>query len=124
QLEEMVARDRNRAAVIFWSLTNESRATPERNAAVHQLAATARGLDATRLITAATNQISRPDAHTMVFDDPIIADLDVFGANEYIGWYQGVPSDLDTMAWRNTFNKPMVISEFGGDAKQGFHGGA
>ena len=124
QLEKMIARDRNRAAVVFWSLTNESRSTPERNAAVHQLAAAARSLDSTRLITAATNQISRPDAHTMVLDDPIIADLDVFGANEYIGWYQGIPSDLDTMTWRNTFNKPMIISEFGGDAKQGFHGGS
>ncbi|MBZ5580015.1 MAG: beta galactosidase jelly roll domain-containing protein [Acidobacteriia bacterium] len=124
QLNEMIERDRNRAAVIFWSLTNESRATPERNAAVHQLAATARSLDSTRLITAATNQISRPDPHTMLLDDPIIADLDVFGVNEYIGWYQGLPADLDTMTWRNPFNKPMVVSEFGGDAKQGFHGEA
>src|SRR5262249_256542 len=51
-----------------------------------------------------------------------IADLDVFGINEYIGWYQQIPSDLDQMTWRNTFNKPMIVSEFGGDAKQGFHG--
>jgi len=122
QLEAMIARDRNRAASIFWSLTNESRATPERNAAIHELAAAARSLDGTRLLTAATNQIKRPDAHTMVLDDPIIADLDVFGVNEYIGWYQGIPSDLDSMAWRNTFNKPMIVSEFGGDARQGFHG--
>jgi beta-glucuronidase len=124
QLGEMIARDRNRAAVVFWSLTNESGATPARNAFIHELAAAARSLDNTRLITAATNQITRPDAHTMVLDDPIIADLDVFGTNEYIGWYQGVPSDLDTMTWRNTFNKPMIVSEFGGDAKLGFHGGA
>jgi len=124
QLGEMIARDRNRAAVVFWSLTNESGTTPARNAAVHELAARARSLDNTRLITAATNQITQPDAHTMVLDDPIIADLDVVGVNEYIGWYQGVPSDLDTMTWRNTFNKPVIVSEFGGDAKHGFHGGA
>lgn len=124
QLGEMIARDRNRAAVVFWSLTNESAATLERNAAVHELAVKARSLDNTRLITAATNQITRPDAHTMVLDDPIIRDLDVVGVNEYIGWYQGVPSDLDTMTWRNAFNKPVIVSEFGGDAKQGFHGGA
>ncbi|MBV8729838.1 MAG: beta-glucuronidase [Acidobacteriia bacterium] len=122
QLESMIARDRNRAAVILWSLTNESGITPERNAAVRKLAAAARSLDPTRLLTAATNQVSRPDAHTMALDDPIIADLDVAGINEYVGWYQGVPSDLDTMAWRNTFNKPVIISEFGGDARQGFHG--
>ncbi len=124
QLGEMIARDRNRAAVVFWSLTNESGATPARNAAVHELAAAARGLDNTRLITAATNQIGRPDAHTMVLDDPIIADLDVAGINEYIGWYTGATADLDTMTWQNTFNKPVIVSEFGGDAKQGSHGSA
>lgn len=124
QLGEMIGRDKNRAAVIFWSLTNESRPTPERNAAVHELAAAARSLDSTRLITAATNQFRRADAHTMVLDDPIIADLDLFGLNEYVGWYNGVISDMDTMEWRNPFNKPMIVSEFGGDARQGVHGGA
>ena len=124
QLEEMIGRDRNRAAVALWSLTNESRATPERNEFIHELATLARSLDSSRLITAATNQISRPDPHTMTLDDPIIADLDVFGVNEYIGWYQGLPTDLDSMTWRNTYNKPMIVSEFGGDAKQGFHGAA
>ena len=122
QLEEMIARDHNRSSIIFWSITNESAKSPERNAFLHELAAAARTLDGTRLITAATNQSSRPEPHKMVIDDPLIADLDVVGLNEYIGWYDGVPADLDLTSWSNPYDKPVIVSEFGGDARQGLHG--
>src|SRR6266496_1986789 len=122
QLTEMITRDRNHASVILWSISNETPRSPERNAFLHQLATTARTLDPTRLITTATNQVSTPEPHKKVFDDPIIADLDVFGINEYIGWYEGVPKDLDVTTWSTPYNKPMIVSEFGGDAKQGLHG--
>jgi beta-glucuronidase len=122
QLTEMITRDRNRAAIILWSVSNETPKSPERNAFLHQLVARARELDPTRLITTATNQTTTTEPHKKVFDDPIIADLDVFGVNEYIGWYEGVPSDLDITAWSTPYNKPMIVSEFGGGAKQGRHG--
>src|SRR5215471_5638329 len=121
QLTEMIARDKNRSAIILWSVTNESRAIPERNAFVHELIALARSLDPTRLVTAATNQFSRPE-HKLVLDDPIVADLDVIGINEYFGWYYGAPADLDVTTWTVPEDKPLIISEFGGDAKQGLHG--
>jgi len=124
QLTEMVGRDKNRAAVILWSVTNESRVTEERNAFIRELIATARALDPTRLITAATNQFGKGEGHQVLLNDPIIADLDVFGINEYIGWYQGVPSDLDITTWSTPYNKPMIVSEVGGDAKYGLHGTA
>src|SRR5437660_1737644 len=124
QLTEMIARDRNRAAIILWSVSNETPKSAERNAFLHQLIATARTLDPTRLITTATNQTSATEPHKKVLDDPIIADLDVFGVNEYIGWYEGVPADLDITTWTTSYNKPMIVSEFGGDAKQGLHGAA
>jgi beta-glucuronidase len=122
QLTEMITRDRNRSSIILWSVTNESKATPERNAFVHELVTTARALDATRLITAATNQFQRPDPHSIVVDDPLIADLDVFGVNEYVGWYYGTPADLDNYSFTTPYNKPMIVSEFGGEAKAGTHG--
>ncbi len=122
QLTEMITRDKNRTAIALWSLTNESRSTPERNAFIHELAVTARGLDSTRLLTAAMNRVTEPEKHAIVLDDPIIADLDVAGANEYLGWYEGVAADLDTTTWPTAFNKPLVISEFGADAKFGLHG--
>jgi beta-glucuronidase len=123
-LNDMVARDHNRAAIIFWSVANETPKTPERNAFLHELAAAARALDSTRLITAATNQPSRPAPHTVVLDDPLIADLDVVGWNEYIGWYEGVPADIDSTTITNPSGKPVIVSEMGGDAKQGLHGDA
>lgn len=122
QLTELITRDHNRAAVIMWSVTNESRATPERNAFVRELIKTVRALDSTRLVTAATNQFSRPDAHTLALNDPVVDDLDVWGINEYVGWYYGAPADLDTMTWKLPDNKPMIVSEFGGEAKQSMHG--
>jgi beta-glucuronidase len=100
QLTEMITRDRNRTAIIFWSVSNETPKSAERNAFLQQLIKTARTLDPTRLITTATNQTNSTEPHKKVFDDPIIAELDVFGVNEYIGWYEGVPADLDVTAWR------------------------
>ena len=126
QLTEEIARDHNRAAIIFWSITNESSVSPERNPFLHELAATARSLDGTRLITAATNQLTRPPAnpHDHIIGDPLIADLDVVGMNEYVGWYEGTPADLESTMFENPFGKPVIVSEFGGDAKQGLHGEA
>lgn len=122
QLTEMIARDRNRAAIILWSVSNETPKSTERNAFLHQLIVMARTLDPTRLITTATNQTNATEPHKRVFDDTIIADLDVFGVNEYIGWYEGVPADLDITTWSTPYNKPMIVSEFGGEAKYGLHG--
>ena len=122
QLMEMITRDRNRAAIILWSVSNETPKSPERNAFLQQLIKTARDLDSTRLITTATNQTNSTEPHKKIFDDPIIADLDVFGVNEYIGWYEGVPADLDITTWATPYGKPMIVSEFGGEAKYGLHG--
>ena len=88
---------------------------------MHELIAPARSLDSTRLINDATNQFSRPE-HKLVLEDPITADLDVIGINEYFGWYYGTPADLDVTTWTIPGDKPLIISEFGGDARQGLHG--
>jgi beta-glucuronidase len=42
--------------------------------------------------------------------------------NQYIGWYGGKPEDAPKAKWDIRFNKPVVMSEFGGDALQGLHG--
>ena len=58
----------------------------------------------------------------MVQDDPLIDALDVVGQNEYIGWYGGKPEDADTAEWKLP-QKPVIMSEFGAEAKFGNHGG-
>jgi beta-glucuronidase len=119
-LNEMIRRDRNKASVILWSVSNETPNNATRTTFLTNLANEARRLDPTRPITSA---IIGPAAHgdQMVNDDPFTKALDVVGQNEYIGWYTGVPEDADTMHWTLP-NKPIIMSEFGAEAKAGNHG--
>jgi beta-glucuronidase len=83
----------------------------------------ARKLDPTRLLTAA-NERRYSDPHTQMIDDPLGQYLDVIGCNEYVGWYDGLPEKADDLVWKMTYDKPLIISEFGGDALFGYHGEA
>jgi beta-glucuronidase len=120
QLTEMIRRDRNRASVLFWSVANETPVTPSRLGFLKALVAKARAEDPTRLITAAL--LTRTEGKTKIIDDPLGEELDVLGFNEYIGWYEGKPEDADQITWKVQYEKPLIVSEFGGDAKQGLHG--
>jgi len=121
QLEENVVRDRNRASVILWSVANETPVGEARNSFLTRLVERARELDPTRLITAAleTHDVG---GDTLRIDDPLGAHLDVLGCNEYIGWYVGLPDKCDRVTWQSAYDKPLVMSEFGGSAAAGRHG--
>lgn len=121
QLGEMVARDRNRASVVLWSVANETPVSEPRNKFLRGLIEHARALDSTRLLTAA-NERHYSDPTTQVVDDPLGEHLDVLGCNEYVGWYDGPPEKADRLTWKVTLAKPLIISEFGGDALAGHHG--
>ena len=121
QLTEMISRDKNRASVVFWSVANETPLGDARTKFLSSLAAKARDLDATRLITAAT----LPHAgapNTILLDDPLGKFLDVLGCNEYIGWYDGPPEKADRTSFQTSYDKPLVMSEFGAEAPAGSHG--
>jgi len=122
QLDEMIRRDRNKASVILWSMSNETPISDARTAFIGKLAAEARSDDSTRLITSA--MLTPFHGKTAVLDDPLGADLDVLGYNEYIGWYMGKPDDAPSYKWEDPMHKPVIISEFGGGAKAGLHGPA
>jgi len=124
QLRDMIARDHNRAAVIVWSISNETPVKPERLKFLKQLAQDARGFDATRLITSASNRVESVGPGVTALNDPLGEALDVLGLNEYVGWYVGRPEDADKMEWRLKWDKPLIVSEFGGDAQFGRHGDA
>jgi beta-glucuronidase len=121
-LQENIARDRNRAAVIFWSVANETPINDGRNAFLKNLAAYARQLDGTRLITAALNRTDRTDPLNRVLNDPVGESLDVLGLNEYFAWYEGRLEDMDKLRFKNAYDKPLLISEFGAEAPAGHHG--
>ena len=121
QLRELVVRDRNRASVIIWSLANETPDKPERLSFLQRLAATARGLDDTRLVSAALfKENVGPQQYEVV--DPFAETADVVSFNEYIGWYEGTPAVLDGARFSFRQNKPVIVSEFGAGAKAGLRG--
>lgn len=120
-LREMITRDKNRASVMLWSIGNETPLSQDRLHFMRRLAGTARSLDATRLITAALERHYENDT-TLMINDPLGKYLDVLGVNEYIGWYDGMPPKADNISWKTIYDKPLIMSEFGGSALQGYHG--
>lgn len=121
QITENIARDHNRAAVILWSVANETPEGDARLAFLKQLIDLVRRLDETRLVTAA--MLNRyADETTKVIDDSLGQYLDVLGCNEYIGWYDGLPEKTDRIVWRMAYNKPLIMSEFGAETPYGSHG--
>ena len=120
QLTEEIRRDRNKASIVLWSVANETPNTPARTNFLSALAAKARELDDSRLVTAAL--LVRSDGSTKVVDDSLGQALDVIGTNEYIGWYEQKPESADQTTWRIDYRKPLLMSEFGGDARAGLHG--
>ena len=123
QLSEMIARDKNRAAVIIWSMANETPIGEARLSFLKKLVNRARALDSTRLISAALER-HYLDEQTQMIDDPLGEFLDVLGCNEYVGWYDGLPEKTDRLEWKTKYQKPLIMSEFGGDALYGKHGDA
>jgi beta-glucuronidase len=119
-----IVRDRNRASIAIWSIANETPNSPSRNAFLGTLADDVRRLDPTRLLGAALlTERSQVDGRpVMTMKDPLADRLDVMGINTYNGWYGSDRLDLvATIGWRVPADKPLIFSEFGADAKAGFH---
>lgn len=121
QLHEEIARDHNRAAIILWSIANETPIDPARLQFLKTLASDVRELDSTRLLTAAMNRTGR-EGDVRLVNDPLGEVVDVLAVNEYIGWYEGRPEDTDRTEWKTSWDKPLVFSEFGAGAPYGRHG--
>jgi len=121
QLEEMIARDKNRAGVVMWSVANETPLGDERLEFLTRLVDRTKSLDHTRLITAALEIHSRKKGENYI-DDPLGRYVDVIGINSYCGWYGGTPDSCKDITWKSAYDKPMIVSEFGGGALQGLHG--
>ncbi len=123
QLSEMIKRDKNRAAIILWSMANETPVNDSRNKFLKAMIDHTRYLDSTRLITAAlhTGKLDT-DPNIIAINDPLGEYLDVIGINEYLGWYGGLPDICDTTTFQSNYNKPVIISEFGAGALQGYFG--
>jgi beta-glucuronidase len=120
QLTDLITRDKNRASVIIWSVGNETPLSQPRLDFMSHLAARAHSLDSTRLVSAAL-EVHR-QGNDVIVDDPLGEKLDLVSFNEYAGWYWGDKlADLPNYHFRIKYDRPVIITEFGGDALQGFH---
>ncbi|MCB9013970.1 MAG: beta-glucuronidase [Bacteroidales bacterium] len=123
QLCDMITRDKNRAAVIVWSMANETPISPERTEFIKNMILTTREMDPVRLVSAALERHTKEGTlNTQVIADPLQEYVDIISFNEYIGWYDGLPEKCKTAVFDIKYEKPVLISEFGGGALQGFHG--
>ncbi|MBL0147145.1 MAG: family 16 glycosylhydrolase [Chitinophagaceae bacterium] len=120
QLTEVIRRDKNRASVIIWSVANETPLSKSRNEFLLNLINHAKALDNTRLISAAL--LTRGENGVEIIDDKIGEHLDIVSFNQYRGWYGGDLKTAPDAKWATPYCKPVIVSEFGGDAKQGLHG--
>ncbi|MBA9076116.1 glycoside hydrolase family 2 protein [Rufibacter quisquiliarum] len=119
QMTDMVVRDKNRASVVVWSIGNETPLSEPRHAFMGNMAAYTRSLDNTRLVAAAL-EVHR-NGFDVIVDDPLGEKLDLVSFNQYGGWYWGVPKELPKYTFKIKYNKPVVITEFGGEAVAGYH---
>lgn len=120
QQAETIYRDRNRAALVMWSVGNETPVAENRTRFHAALAKTVRELDPSRLISAAL--LVERKGETIRIADPLLAHLDVMAVNTYAGWYgDDLLADLSKLRWELPTDKPLIASEFGADALAGHH---
>lgn len=120
---EMLHRDKNRCAVGFWGIANETRPSAERDAFLRRELALGRSLDPTRLYTAAFDNVHFMEEYgEFRIEDELPQELDVVSFNKYMGWYAPWPAEPSQCRWNVVPDKPVIISEFGSEALYGQRG--
>lgn len=124
-IKEMVMRDKNRVALAFWGVANETQPSAPRNEFLKYLISCVKELDDTRLITAAFDLVRfNRDRNVFIMNDDFIKELDVVAVNKYMGWYHQWPIEPENAIWDVAKGQPLIISEFGGEAMLGIEGNA
>ncbi|MDI9469739.1 MAG: beta-glucuronidase [Bacillota bacterium] len=125
-IAELIARDKNHACVVMWSLMNEpDSAGPGAREYFEHIFAYARKLDPqNRPFTYVNFQVCG-------IDKDVCADLsDVICLNRYFGWYWDTADFAsaekhlieDLEAWHAKYpDKPIMFCEYGADTVAGFH---
>lgn len=128
QLSEMIQRDKNKASIILWSVSNETPGNlKERDDFLLELVRIVKRMDPTRLTTAALHighaTVFSDTQTKFVMQDTMGRHLDVISFNRYIGWYDALPDHCDKVEFDTIYkDKPHLVSEFGADGLAGYHG--
>ena len=122
QLNDMILRDINRANVIIWSIGNETPSSKSRDFFLFNLITFAQTLDNSRLITMAFKAIySNNNIYKNNLNDAMVKYLDIISFNQLLEQNSDINS-LDKMKFDISYNKPIIISGLGVEAKFGYHG--
>lgn len=121
-LKELVQRDKNRAAVLMWSIGNEPQSQKQVSANYF------------KTVVNYTRQLDPSRPVTMVLAQSFASDLagqflDVICINRYFGWYSDTGhTELiayqminDVTAWHNKHLKPVIVTEYGAGSIAGLH---
>ncbi|XP_037087005.1 beta-glucuronidase-like [Pollicipes pollicipes] len=119
-MTELVGRDKNRPSVVVWSLGNEPQSDQKAAGPYFQTVYNhTRALDPTRAITTVVSVAHDADLAS--------ASMDVICINRYFAWYQDSGRTelierqivAEALAWRRTFGKPLIVSEYGAGSVAG-----
>lgn len=121
QLNDMIERDKNRCAIVIWSVANETPHSAARDKFLSGLASQVKAKDDIRLLSMAMEVTGTKNNVSQVRDN-MSEYVDIISFNNYMGWYGGTPADCLTRTWNIPYDKPVFISEFGAGALQGYHG--
>jgi len=123
-IRELIARDKNHASVVMWSIANEP-GSSEQGAREYfaPLVELTRGLDPSRPVTFVNVMFA-------TFETDLISDLfDVLCLNRYYGWYVDtgdlasaeVHLETELRGWAGAYGKPIIMTEYGADTQAGLH---
>lgn len=129
QYTDMVNQHYNHPCIFFWGLSNET-STDDKNFGkqkVEEYTALIKNLDSERMVGYVLNQ-SNGSSPSAYYNDP--SNVDWFGCNIYVGWYDSPNSNnptsqintrLNNTIKRSGVNKPMAYSEYGCGGTQACH---
>ena len=125
-LKELVARDKNHACVVLWSVANEpDGAGGGADQYFEPLVKYVKELDPQNRPTTVVNIMMATPERDLI--SPLI---DVLCLNRYYGWYvnhgdiEGARKGLRTelLAWQEKYpDKPIIMTEYGADTLPGYH---
>ncbi|WP_166878372.1 beta-glucuronidase [Salinibacterium sp. ZJ450] len=123
-IRELIARDKNHASVVMWSIANEpSSGEPGAREYFEPLVQLTRELDPTRPVTFVNVMFAN-------HEQDLIADLfDVMCLNRYYGWYADtgdlqsaeIHLEAELRGWEEKYGKPIIMTEYGADTVPGLH---
>ena len=125
-LKELVARDKNHACVVLWSVANEPDGAGEgADKYFEPLVKYVKELDPQNRPTTVVNIMMATPERDLI--SPLI---DVLCLNRYYGWYvnhgdiEGAREGLrkELLKWQEKYpDKPIIMTEYGADTLPGYH---